>query len=63
MATTAPAGRDDTPEGRQMLRNKAARDYMAGRISLEEFAALNRRYAVDYGAATLTIARMGRGKD
>lgn len=59
MAATAQGERDDTPEGRQMLRNKAARDYMAGRISLEEFAALNRRYAVDYGAATLAIARMG----
>lgn len=63
MAATAQAGRDDTPEGRQMFRNKAARDYMAGRISLEEYADLQRRYAVDYAAATLTIARMGRGQE
>lgn len=63
MAATAPAERDDTPEGRQLLRNKAARDYMAGRRSLAEFAELQRRYAVDYAAAFRTIARMEKGKD
>jgi len=50
-------GSQMTAEERQRRLNKAARDYMGGKMDLAAFSAEERRLRPDYASATRTIAR------